>query len=207
MNTNRTGMRTFLAAAAAGALIMGSAAGAMATPKDKPADKPGYVQLTKVDFHRHSPVNVYTNLADPTKSAVTRDLVLRATVRDTAKATGADPTSVKVTVAQYTKKHGDFVLGGFTKEVTLDLNKTKKNEKTYKGTVLGTDLKTAFASLLAGGMAYVCIDNAVVSAPEGVTVANDRKMVTKKEKGGDCVRIINQAPDDTKTKSDDPKDS
>ena len=32
MNTNRTGMRTVLAAAAAGALIMGSAAGAMAAP-------------------------------------------------------------------------------------------------------------------------------------------------------------------------------
>ena len=60
MNTNRTGMRTVLAAAAAGALIMGSAAGAMAAPaSDKPAPQ-ATVKLQSVSINGHSPINVST---------------------------------------------------------------------------------------------------------------------------------------------------
>lgn len=200
MTTTQHVMRSVLAAAAAGALVVGSAAGVMAAPgkgKGKPPAKAGYLQVTKVDFHRHSPVNVFG-------TAVTRDLAVRATVRDRAKAEGADPTSVTVTVAQYTKKRGDLVPTGFTADVVMTLNKAKRNEKTYKGAVPGADLRTAFATLAPGATAYVCIKDVVLVAPDPVSVKGDKKPVTKKENGGDCVRVVNVDPAATDTSTDDP---
>jgi hypothetical protein len=200
MNTS-TSMRTILAAAAAGALVLGSAAGvASAKPSTPKGPKAGYLQVTKVDFHRHSPANVFAN-------ATTRDLQLRATVRDTARAEGADPTSVTVTVAQYTKKRGDLVSTGFTTDVTLDLNKPKKNEKTYKGAVPGSEIRAWFTTapnaLPVGATAYVCIKDIVLVGPAGIT-RPDKKPVLKKENGGDCIKVVNVDPATTDTKTDDP---
>jgi hypothetical protein len=210
MNINRTGMRTVLAAAAAGALILGSAAGATATPsKGKPEAKAGYLQATKVDFHRHSPVNVFgVTTPDIADDATSRDVKVRATVRDTSKT--VDPTSVKVTVSQYEKgKPRTLTPAGFTVDVPLATVKTKKHEKVYSGILTGASLRTAFATLPVGAVAYVCIADlkmdVTVPAGDKTTIKADRKHVTKKENGGSCIKVINVDPTTTKTERDDPK--
>jgi len=88
-------MRTVLAAAAAGALIIGSAAGAMADENPAPAVAPApVVKIQKVDIHRHSPINVDK----------ARNLKVRMTVRTPGKAPVI--TAASVTLAQFTKKVG-----------------------------------------------------------------------------------------------------
>lgn len=200
MNTTKNGMRSVLAAAAAGALVIGSASGAMATPNHGHHVAKGqaaYMQLTKVDIHRHSPINVNA-------AAVTRDLKVRATVRDTDKVN--DPASVTVVLASYDKRKGAVTAAATPITVNLALKRTKHKAKDYVGTVAAADLKAAVnaANLAVGSKILLCIQSADLTATAG-TVRPDAKQVTKKENGGDCVRIVNVVPSQTKTKTDDPK--
>src|SRR5512141_3126031 len=94
--TECTGMRMIVATAAAGALIVGSAVGAVAAPgKGKPAKKTGNIQISKVDIKRHSPINVDS-------VATARNLKLSVTLRDTDPS--ASVTNVTVTLAQFDNK-------------------------------------------------------------------------------------------------------
>ena len=148
MNTTTNAMRSVLAAAAAGALVIGSATGAMATGKPNrghhhPHGQAAYLQLTKVDIHRHSPINVNA-------AAVTRDLKVRATVRDTDKVN--NPTSVTVVLASYGKRKGAVTTAATPITVNLDLTRTKHKAKDYVGTVKAADIKAALnAANLAVG--------------------------------------------------------
>ena len=87
---------------------------------------------------------------------------MRATVRDTDKDEGHDPLSVKVTLAQYTKKGGDLVLDKAQVltpivDQTMILDKTKKNEKTYYFKVTKEALKANIAAkaLIDGDLGLV----------------------------------------------------
>ena len=183
-------MRTVLAAAAAGALILGSAAGAIATPnghhgKHDAIGHAPYMQLTRVDIHRHSPINVNT-------AAKPRDLKVRATVRDTDKVN--DPASVTVVLSSYDKRHGTITPAATPIPVTLDLKRTKHKAKVYTGTVTASAIRTAVgANVAVGSHILLCIKSAGMTATTG-TVRPDAMQVIKKENGGDCVRIVNRVP-------------
>ena len=160
MNTNRTGMRTVLAAAAAGALIMGSAAGAMAGPGAK---GPRPRRNVKCDIHRHSPINFWDISGTPTDSV--RTLKLRATVKDTKDVlvspadVDADPTvapaaTVLVDVAAgYNKKVGGMLANPAIVslvDVPLLMVKEKKLSKNFAAEyTFGTDQKSAIKAYLA----------------------------------------------------------
>jgi hypothetical protein len=95
MNTNRTGMRTVLAAAAAGALILGSAGGAMAAkPDTKPAPQTT-VKLQSVSIKGHKTIDVGVLPAATVK--------LRATIWDPANKYTSTET-VTLQLAAFTKK-------------------------------------------------------------------------------------------------------
>lgn len=200
MHTNTS--KLLVSSLAAGALVLGSATGAVAHgkahPKPKPKPPAPYIQLTSVDVHRHSPVNVNA-------AAVTRSIHLRATVRDTVRT--ANPTSVSIVLAQYTKKRGTEVeppvVADITEALTLKATNKRKKSKQYAAVITGAELKAALSGMPVGSAAYVCIKSAEVTAPAGVTVKADAKRVAVKENGGDCVRIINVDPAKTKTRTDD----
>jgi hypothetical protein len=191
-------MRTVLAAAAAGALIIGSAAGAMAAPsKGKPAPKSTF-QLSSIDIKGHSPINV-------NPAATTRALVVRSTVRDTNKAAVPNVVTMTVTVAQYDKKRGTEVedASALIKDfdVPLVLAKPQKTKSAYyKGEV--TLEKNAVP---AGMTVLICLKSAVqTTLPLDASFTKGPKnKFSKKLSGGDCVRVVNVDPKLTDTKKDD----
>ena len=78
MNTNRTGMRTVLAAAAAGALIMGSAAGAMAaSPKDEAGSADDRKHAEREHQRATSPIDLNVDLRSRRSSSAQRPGRLR----------------------------------------------------------------------------------------------------------------------------------
>ncbi len=96
MTTNRIGVKFLIAAATAGALIAGSAPGAMAAP---PVAKPGKkstptVVLKSVDIKGHSALDFY--------AATPPTLKVTARVKDAGRALKAN--ALTVTLAEYTKK-------------------------------------------------------------------------------------------------------
>jgi hypothetical protein len=196
MNITRNAIRSVLVATAAGSLVLGSAAGAMAAGTNDHAPRhvrtvdarhvtTPYLQLTKVDLHRHNAINV-------NPAATTRALKVRATVRDTDKVN--DPTSVTVTLASYDKRHGTVTAVATPITVTLDLKRTKRSAKDYVGVVTGAQIKAAVGTNVAvGSRILVCIKSADLTAAAG-TVRADSRQVTKKENGGDCVKVVNKVP-------------
>ena len=200
-------MRTVLAAAAAGALIMGSAAGAMAAPEDKPAPKP---QIQSVSIHGHSPVNVWS-----VDSA--REIQLRATVRyakGTTPAKGSAPAT-QVWLGTFTKRVAGTPIATtpsnpFIKVDALDVRSQNKRDarytKTFKLTAPEvTSLQAAVtAATNTQTKVYLCISNV---ATEGVTERSNKveqRLVGKKGKPvRDCVKVINVDPKTTETTKDD----
>jgi hypothetical protein len=178
-------MRTVLAAAAAGALIIGSAAGAaVAKPSSTPKST---LQLTSIDIKGHTAVNVNTN-------ATTRPLVVRATVRDTNKAVVPNVSSMEVTLAQYDKKRGTEVGPTPTladQTVTLSVVKNKTKSTYYTGT-----LNLAKDSVPLGTTVLLCLKGATPTLdPIDAKFTKDpRNKFTKKLSGGDCVTVTNVAP-------------
>ena len=170
-----------------------------------------YVQFRSVDIHQHNPINVFS-------TATTRDLKLRAAVRDTA-ADGRVAT-VTISVAQYTKKHGVKVdeapntdplwIAAFL-DLPLTFSKGKKTLR-YTGSIPGATIKQAavLGGMPVGATAYLCIDAADLTTapvdPATEFTANEpAKQVTKKVGGGDCVKIINVDPATTTQKADNPE--
>jgi hypothetical protein len=188
-------MRTVLAAAAAGALVLGSAGAATAGPgKAKKAGKQEYMQLRMVDVH-----NGFLNVHPDAKH---RDIKVKALVRDTVKA--SDPTDVSVVLAHYAAK-GKPADPALIEDVTVKLElKSKIGKKTqkYRAVVEGDDLALALAAVLpVGATTYVCLKDATLA---GDSVKDPAKQVAKKiKRGRDCFRVVNMAPDLTKSTSDD----
>lgn len=179
MNNTKHGIRTLLASAAAGALVIGSASGALAHPvKPKAPAKPGTIALRTVDIHRHAPINI----AGPE----TQKVKLRANVWDTDKSKDA---VVTVVLAQYDKRRGTAGAATLSKELAPVTKDKRKKSKNYAATVSLSDIKTLLGAGVpaVGKITYLCIKD--VSAPEST---REWKQVTKKENGGDCVKIVNK---------------
>ncbi len=196
MTTLSTGTRTVLATAAAAALVLGSAGGALAHPgKAKKSGKQEYMQLRTVDAH-----NGFINVNPKAKH---RDLKLKANVRDTVRA--ADPTSVTVTLAHFDARRVPATAPLLDPmPVALALKgKAGKKSQNYRATVDGDVIAGLLATKVpVGSSVLVCISAAGLTAADGVTVKAPRRQVERKL-GRDCVRVVNIDPTTTKSRSDD----
>jgi hypothetical protein len=211
MNTTGKGMRTLLVAAATGALVLGSVAGATAAPGTKPNDKP---VLQVVNIAGHSPLNVFdVSIADGTTMSV-RPLTLRATIRYRAM-TPPLPT-ISVTLDAYsTKVWGkDLTPSGSITKVTLLPKLTGSSVNTYYQATHSftvAEAEAMKAALATSKKAYLCISTADVT---GYTYPNGWDWSTQTRKRlnmgnvkpvRECVKIINIDPTKTVTTKDDVK--
>jgi hypothetical protein len=210
MNTTGKGMRTLLVAAAAGALVLGSVAGATAAPGRKSNDKP---VLEVVNIVGHSPLNVFDVITDLTTTSV-RPLTLRATVRYRAM-TPPLPT-ISVTLDAYSSKvwGKDLTPSGSITKVTLEPKLTGSTVNTYyQATHPFTDAEAkAMKDVLATSKrAYLCISTADVTGytyPNGwnwSTQTRERLNIGNVKPARECVKIINIDPTKTLTTKDDVK--
>jgi hypothetical protein len=189
-------MRTVLAAAAAGALILGSAAGAMAAPatKGKPVKDP-YVKIQTIDLHRHSPINV-----DSVSTA--RDLKFSVVIRD--KDSTATVTKVTVTLAQYDAKSSvsPTVVTAPAKTLTLTGDSTsvknRKNSSTFKGVF--TKEQLVALGVTEGTTARMCISAVTpdITDTDGTETVVTKSTQTVRRLGEgtkkpvrECVRLVN----------------
>jgi hypothetical protein len=211
MNTTGKGMRTLLVAAAAGALVIGSVAGATAAPGRKSNDKP---VLQVVNIAGHTPLNVFdVSITDGTTTSV-RPLTLRATVRYRAL-TPPLPT-ISITLDAYSKKvrGSDLTPSGSITTVTLQPKLTGSKVNTYyQATHLFTvDEAKAMKDVLATSKrAYLCISTADVTGytyPNGwdwSTQTRKRLNIGNVKPVRECVKIIDIDPTKTVTTKDDLK--
>lgn len=206
MNTTKNGMRVLLASAAAGALVLGSAAGA-ATAKGKPETAPApqtTVKLQSVSIKGHAPLDLGT--ADLSTAAIN----LRATVRDPKRVvvtSGDAAAKVEVGLAIFTRKTGDpkkYMVPGTetivpgTMLLVTDASKASKNKK-YTGAakltaVWTVDQLAAVDKIVnPGTKAYACIWTADV-----VGVDNEKKSTKVKKRLStvrDCVKVVDSTVD------------
>ena len=200
-------MRTVIAAAAAGALVLGSAGGAMAHPGKsdkakgpKMSNSAPVEKLQGVNIKRHKKID----LADV---SATTALKLRASVHNSKKvgASDARPT-VGLTLAVYDKKvNGTMVAGSESEATDLALKERKKAKRNqfYAGSAVISQVWTpgqvaALASQVSSeGKAFICIS--------GVTEDFDKySLQTRKRLGAnadgsdlkkktvrDCVKVVN----------------
>ncbi|HYO17241.1 MAG TPA: hypothetical protein VES02_01050 [Dermatophilaceae bacterium] len=211
MNTTGKGMRTLLVAAAAGALVLGSVAGATAAPGRKSNDKP---VLQVVNIAGHSPLNVFdVSSADGTTMSV-RPLTLRATVRYRAM-TSPLPT-ISVTLDAYSKKvrGTDLTPGASITTLALQPKLTGSTVNTYyQATHLFSvvEAEAMKAALATSTRAYLCISTADVTGyayPNGwdwSTQTRRRLNIGNVKPARECVKIINVDPTKTLTTKDDVK--
>ena len=192
MTTNRIGVKFLIAAATAGALIAGSAPGAIAAP---PVAKPGKkttptVVLKSVDIKGHSALDFY--------AATPPTLKVTARVKDAGRALKAN--ALTVTLAEYTKKvGGQRVDPGVSVEVRL--GKWKGGTSKYaSGSVTFDDAQvTAFKARLTAAQKplLLCLSN--VGSLGNTTVTPSTKMEKRLDNGGvisvgDCVSLVYKAP-------------
>ncbi len=210
-------MRTVLAAAAAGALILGSAGGVVADPgkaqgpkKSTSASEPAMTKLQTVRIKGHKKID----LAD--ENALQTQLKLRAKVRYSKKVSGTDALqSFEIKLGVFDKKvNGEFLKGsdsGLPEQATVELKAKSKERKNqfYAGSAVIADVWTPeqinalAAAVEANGKAYIC----TYSVPEtfdkyskqtrkrlGVNASGEgisRKTVR------DCVKVVNSGTDST----------
>ncbi len=209
MNTNRAGMRTVLAAAAAGALLLGSAGGAVAKGKPEAVPAPQKNdRLVSVSIKGHSPIDLKT--ATPATA-----IKLRAKLWDPKKDSAA--TTVAVTLGVYTKKvNGDLfnlgttaapVLAPLSEETPLLLkgSDTTHKVKDYSATpaVQGAapalwtadELGLLATALDPGEKAYICISAVTVSPDVNKSMNVKKRLGLAKGKAvRDCVKVIDSTP-------------
>jgi hypothetical protein len=204
-------MRTLLVAAAAGALVLGSVAGATAAPGRKSNDKP---VLQVVNIVGHTPLNVFDVIvADGTTMSV-RPLTLRATVRYP----GMQPPlpTISVTLDAYSKKvrGTDLTKEAVITTVTLQPKVTGSKVNSYYQATHQFTLAEAQAMkdvLVASKRAYLCISTADVTGykyPNGwdwSTQTRKRLNIGNVKPVRECVKIINIDPAKTVTTKDDVK--
>jgi hypothetical protein len=194
-------MRTVLAAAAAGALVLGSAGGAIA--KGKPDTVPSQKgdRLVSVSIKGHAPIDIADFASLPEGAGIP----LRAKLWDPKRDSAA--TTVSVTVGLFTKKvRGSVfqVAGGDAPPATavplvLDAADAKRKVKDYRATAV---LKGAGAvwtpeQLTAVGVelapderAYICISSVEVSPTTPFSTKVKKRTTTVR----DCVKLIDTTP-------------
>jgi hypothetical protein len=204
-------MRTLLVAAAAGALVLGSVAGATAAPGRKSNDKP---VLQVVNIAGHTPLNVFdVSIADGTTMSV-RPLTLRATVR--YREMSPPLPTISVTLDAYSKKvrGTDLTPGTAITTVTLQPKVTGSKVNSYYQATHQFTLAEAQAMkdvLVASKRAYLCISTADVTGytyPNGwdwSTQTRKRLNIGNVKPVRECVKIINIDPAKTVTTKDDVK--
>jgi hypothetical protein len=194
-------MRTVLAAAAAGALVLGSAGGAMAHPhtsdkaRGSTASEP-VSRLLNVNIKRHEKID----LADVTDTTALR---LRAKVHNSKKVKAEDALeSVHVTLAVYDRKFSvDAVKDSESTEAELTLKVKRKAQRNqfYAGSavisqVWGEDQVAALAAAVAeDGKAYICISGVTEDFDRYSKQTRKRLDMGVKRPVRDCVKVVNSA--------------
>jgi len=196
-------MRTVLAAAAAGALVLGSAGGATAHPhKSDKAQGPKasksepMTKLQNVNIKGHKKID----LADVD---ATTAIKLRAKVRHSNKVKSADaPESVGMTLAVYNKKvNGTMVDGSESAAADLGLKDRKKARKNqfYAGSAVISEVwSPAQVAVLAGevaanGKAFICISDVTDDFDKYSKQTRKRLDMDVKRPVRDCVKVVNSA--------------
>jgi hypothetical protein len=204
-------MRTLLVAAAAGALVLGSVAGATAAPGRNSNDKP---VLQVVNIAGHTPLNVFdVSIADGTTMSV-RPLTLRATVR--YREMSPPLPTISVTLDAYSKKvrGTDLTPGTAITTVTLQPKVTGSKVNTYYQAThefTGAEAQAMKAVLATSKRAYLCISTADVTGytyPNGwdwSTQTRKRLNIGNVKPVRECVKIIDIDPTKTLTTKDDVK--
>jgi hypothetical protein len=174
-------MRTVLAAAAAGALVLGSAGGAIAAPKAPKASN-GYMQVRMVNVY-NAPVNIALGTS-------ARKVKIQANVWDSVR--NAAPSSLTVDIAQYDAKGKPTTDGILLDDVVLTTKAgPDKKSKKYRGEV---DLVAALQGVtLPATPVLMCLHSVDLTVPNGVEEKKDRRQVTNKI-GRDCFTVTNVAP-------------
>lgn len=201
MNTTKYGMRALLASAAAGALVLGSAAG-VATAKGKPDSAPApqsTVKLQSVSIKGHSTIDVGV------KPAATVNV--RTTIWD-PKNVLQDKATVVLTLAAYTKKvNGQLVEAIKPIEVpALTAGKMTKKTDRYVGSVtLSDDTIGQLQSFLGKDQkTYLCISTATVDPAVGkYSVKVQKRLGVKGPQADaklvkpvrDCVKVVDSTID------------
>jgi hypothetical protein len=164
-------MRTILSAAAAGALIIGSAAGAMAAKPD--TTMKGVMKVRMANVHNGS---FELNSTAP--------VTVRAKVNVWDSVKTAEPTSVTITLAQYDKKGGTMITPGLTATSVMATNaRLDKKSKNYYADI---DLSSLKASVTAVPVTLCLYKVELV----GTNVKEQKRQVTKKV-GTDCITVVN----------------
>jgi hypothetical protein len=192
-------MRTVLVAAAAGALLLGSAGGAMAHPgkshKSHPAPN-SVVKLQSIGIKRHSPI-------DLAKVDATTALSLRASVRDPKNVVGPAST-IAVTLGIFDKKvNGTQVDGTDSLPTTLVLKPTteSRNWKRFTASAVlatvwtPTQIGTLKDVLKPGDKVFACIDTATPSFEVDKYSVQSKKRLAKgvKKPVRECVKVIDSS--------------
>jgi hypothetical protein len=194
-------MRTVLAAAAAGALIMGSAAGAMAAAPSAKTDKNLYVH--SVSIKGHSPLNVFDAETSVTPTTTLRDIAVRVSVRDKKSTYDAPSAVVTVELDAYRKKVSSKSAVGLLAtpiSVTLeDLPADSAKWDRFGGAVAVTADQAAELKALImpdSPKVYLCISDVTVSGVNNTSTKVKKRINPAKGKVvRDCVKVINVSPD------------
>jgi hypothetical protein len=197
-------MRTALAAAAAGALILGSAGGVVADPgkaqgpKDSASEPTTKLQTVRIKGHKK------IDLANET--ALQTQLKLRAKVRYSKKVK-ADESQVELKLAVYTAKVNGAMAGEAWSADPLALTKPKyRKNQFYAGTAGIADAQADLTKVLANqDKAYICISSLGEGQSFGKFSQQTRMRLGKKAEGDDytkkivrdCVKVVNSATDST----------
>ncbi len=202
MNTTSI-RRSALATAAAGALVLGSAAGVSAAPKG-PKHRPAPQnndRVVSVSIHGHAPI-------DLAKVTATSALSLRAKVWDPNR--DGQARTVAVTLGVFTKRVGGtkVQLGGVAAPdsasvpLALRAGHEQRKVKGYVGSAVLASvwtpeqvgaLKTA---LKPGDKAFVCISTLTVDpAAKYAHIVNKRLGLAKGKAVRDCVRVTDSTPE------------
>ncbi len=203
-------MRTLLVAAAAGALALGSVAGATAAPGRKSNDKP---VLQVVNIVGHSPLNVFDVTTTDNTTTSVRPLTVRATVRYNGK---TPLPTISVTLDAYSKKvrGTDLTKDAVIKTVTLHPEAhTIEGEHPLLGHLQfnDTEAKAMKDALATSKRAYLCIstaDGTGYDYPNGWDWSTQTRMrmnIDNVKPVRECVKIIDIDPAKTVTTKDDVK--
>ena len=182
MNTIKTGMRSALAAAAAGALVLGSAGIAAADTAPTTTPTAPVVKVQKVDIHQHHAVNLDRE----------GKIKLRLTVRATDP---ASVTAATVTLGQYLNRFQVAPNGPFTTTATLTDRVVKRHEVRFKGVVEASVLTGL--GLQDGQSATVCVSNVATTPTANAWSWQTEKrlaMTGVKKPVRECVKVVNPKP-------------
>lgn len=194
MNIRSISTRTILATATAGALVIGSAAGAAAAKgkPETPAQPRTAVTLTSIGIKGHAPIDLAT--VKPGAS-----ITLRASVRDASRT--VDPSqTVDMTLGIYTKKvRGTMVAGTTSAPVRLALKPAAahKKSKHYAGDAVlasvwtSDQLATLKGVVKPGDKVYACISTADLTGVEEKRSTIVKKRLTTVR---DCVKVVDSTP-------------